>query len=634
MGLSFPRVARLGGFLALASLFAGCRVYDPALVATGLDAGRDAPPTDCEFRHAPLRPTIADSADGPDVAYGARQVLLDQGAAWETIGLDIDDYCTEAGNLVGECTAAGPLQRDGLEGIDNVFGDALYPLVASAVPDLEDRARLAQEEGRGLPILYVRHWNGTPNDPRVDISIMQAVFSTSIDGASADAPPDVTIRGPLDYELLGGGTVPLPVWDGNDWAWVREDAFLAGDFEQPLIRDDNAYVVDGTFVARLPERVDIIFPTDDVGVLVRLTGATALGHLNADGINLDQITVVGRWSVTDLLSTAENIGICRGTGQYDLLAGQLDRIADVRSMIPTRGEPGLTCNAVSIGVTFYGTRMRIAAVTPGLPLANICSIDGGIPDGGSMSTDAGPPDAGPPDAGPLDAGAAAACVSMGGDAACDDMDPCTDDRCDSALDCVHTPRARAVPVRVFQEGFECVPAPAIGRIGSVPPVCNVDSARLIDGALAGLDYGGGPAGEALVAPIAENVTSCVALDFGMSRAFDGFDLAIARSAEACPAVHTCTCAGMATACPDCSPGDADSFDVLFATDRDAGGCYTGLTETPVLGIASRPEFDAGAIATVSLPAQTTRYVIVCRGGWGNSKPDFALDGVEATCPPP
>ena len=59
------------------------------------------------------------------------------------------------------------------------------------------------------------------------------------------------------------------------------------------------------------------------------------------------------------------------------------------------------CNAVSIGVTFHGTRMRIAPenITPGLPLVNICATDGGLP------SDAGPggSDAGPPDAGVLDA---------------------------------------------------------------------------------------------------------------------------------------------------------------------------------------------------------------------------------------
>lgn len=400
--LSFAYSPLLLG-LGLATCVAGCRVYDPALVGSNMDAGRDAPPTDCEFRHAPPRPSTADGTDGPDIAFAMRRVLLDQGAMAESIGLDIDDYCTEIGNLFSECSSRGPTQTDGVDGIDNVFGSDLYPLVAAAVPDLEARARAAQDEGRGEPIFYVRGWNGTPNDPRVDVSIMQAVFTTTADGATPDLPPAVTIRGPTDYELASGDPVPLPSWDGDDWAWVRSDAFLAGNFDDPLIRDDNAYVANGTFVARLPDRIDIIFPTDDVGVLVRLTGATALGTLNADGVNMDTVTVAGRWSITDLLSTAENIGICRGSGQYELLAGQLDRIADVRSMPPPRGEPGLTCNAVSIGVTFYGTRVRVArgSITPGLPLVNICAIDAGVPrDAGPGGTDAGPPDAGVPDDAP------------------------------------------------------------------------------------------------------------------------------------------------------------------------------------------------------------------------------------------
>lgn len=339
------------------------------------------------------------------MAFGLRNVGLDQGSEWENIGLDLDGICTVAGNLVGECVSGGPIQRDGRDGIDNVFGSDLYPLVAAAVPGLEATARAAQDEGWGLPILYVRGWNGTPDDPRVDVAIFAAVFSTSVDGATPDVPPDVTIRSPTDYELASGGPVPLPVWDGNDWTWVRDDAFVADDFDRPVLRDDNAYVSGGSLVARLPSRVDIIFPTDNVGVLVRVSDATAIAVMNPDGISLDAVTVAGRWSITDLLTTAENIGICRGTGQYEILQAQLDRIGDLRSMPPMPGDEGLPCNAVSVGVTFTGTRLRVVpdGLTPGLPLVDLCALDGGVGDGGAGS-DAGATDAGDvSDAGAADA---------------------------------------------------------------------------------------------------------------------------------------------------------------------------------------------------------------------------------------
>jgi hypothetical protein len=292
---------------------------------------------------------------------------------------------------------------DGNDGIDNVFGSDLYPLVESAVPGLEGLAQDAQLDGRGNPVLYVRGWNGTRNDPRIDIAIMPAVFLTSADGPSPTEPPDVTIVSPTEYTLAGGGMVPPPAFDGMDWAWVRDDAFLGGDFEQPLIRDDNAYVADGVFVARLPDRIDIIFPTDEAGVLIRLTGAIATAPLSADGLSLDPLTVGGRWSTTDLLATAENIGVCRSDPRYPVLSNAIARLADVRSMAPDPPDPTLACNAVSIGVTFQATRIRVADVTPGIPLASMCATmtDAGVdPDAG---LDAGMPDAGPPDAGPPDA---------------------------------------------------------------------------------------------------------------------------------------------------------------------------------------------------------------------------------------
>jgi hypothetical protein len=271
---------------------------------------------------------------------------------------------------------------------------------------------MSQEEGRGQPVIYVRGWNGTPNDPLVDVAIMSAVFTTGAPGPSADEPPAVTIRSPTDYELATGDPLPLPDWDGQDWVWVSSDGFFEEDFEQPNVRDEAAYVVDGQIVVRLPNRVDVILPTEESSVLVRLSGATAIATMSSDGMSLTQVTVGGRWSNIDLLATAENVGICRGSPEYGVLETRLASISDVRTTAPMPPDSTLPCNAISLGVTFTGTRLRIAGVTPGLPLSNIClDTDAGVPDdagptdagdgGGPIDAgvDAGEPDAGEPDAG-------------------------------------------------------------------------------------------------------------------------------------------------------------------------------------------------------------------------------------------
>ena len=109
-----------------------------------------------------------------------------------------------------------------------------------------------------------------------------------------------------------------------------------------------------------------------------------MGRISDDELTLENAVVSGRWSILDLLSTAENIGVCRGTGQYDILEAQLNAIADIRSRSGTGG-PGVTCDAISVAVEFTGTRILCGGLTPGPAIANVC-VDG---DGGAPGLDAG-----------------------------------------------------------------------------------------------------------------------------------------------------------------------------------------------------------------------------------------------------
>lgn len=380
-----------GVCVALIVASAGCQVYDPSLVDSGVDAaGVDAGP--CNSRVPPPRPTVADGADGEEIIFGLRNVVLAQadGEAWRDIGLDLDERCTVAPAFDAECHPRRRAQApvDGNDGIDNAFGSDLFPLVDLAVGGLEETARAAQEEGK-LPVVRIRGWNGMDDDPRVDVTISNSIYAVNDAGDGTPALHRVEAFEPVD--IATGERLPFPVWDGTDFAFFREDTFFDGDPEQPLIRDDNAYVVGRRVVANLPSRVEILFPADLVGVLVKVTDATAIGRISDDGLTLEDAVVSGRWAVLDLLMTAENIGVCRETPQYDILVGQLDSIADIRSM-PGTGGPDSICDAISVGVGFTGTRLRFGGVTPGPPVANVCTTT----DGGTTDPDAGPTD---PDAG-------------------------------------------------------------------------------------------------------------------------------------------------------------------------------------------------------------------------------------------
>lgn len=371
----------------------GCVLYDPTLVGAPdsgepeLDAGaNDAGPV--ASRRPPARPSQPDDGvDVGEVAFGLRHVLLDQGEDWRQIGYDLDHRATHPPTYDSECIPPGVARppADGIDSIDNVFGASLYPLVELTSPGLERNAREAQEDGYGLPVIRVTRWNGTPNDARIRTVVTTSVFTTSASGPGPDTPPTVEVRGPRDIRI-GGDRAPAPQWDQGDWTWVRSDSYVGGDLSRPLISDDNAYVRDGVMVTRLPAGVDILFPAMDTGALVRLTDAIATGVLDDDG-NLSTVTVAGRWSIVDLLNTAENLGICRGTAQYDIVGGQLNRIADVRREPFEPGDPtDLPCDALSLGVQFVGTRLRVAGLAAGAPVLNQCE---GAGDAGMATPDAG-----------------------------------------------------------------------------------------------------------------------------------------------------------------------------------------------------------------------------------------------------
>jgi len=355
----------------------GCNVFDPSLIDDdGADLGEPedgSPPAEDMrstegLRKVPNRPDPATEGDSVEpVLFALRDVLLNQdGERWREIGLDLDDIDTQLPVVESECvppddTAEVPL--DGEEGIDNVFGAELFPVVSLAIPDLQERARQNQLTGLGTILLRASDWNGTENDPRVSIELAQAAGGTSADPATVEFVDQTLVN------VSDGSEPPAPNWDGNDNFWPRDDAYFDG---MPLIRDDNAYVADGVVVMRLPDRIDILFFVgDDAGINVQLTDAYAFATLDGDQMNLTTATVAGRWRTIDLINSGDNIGVCQGSAQRTIVENQLAKIADVRAT-PGTGGPGVSCDAVSIGVSFTGMRANFVDLGPSRPLPNPC----------------------------------------------------------------------------------------------------------------------------------------------------------------------------------------------------------------------------------------------------------------------
>lgn len=365
----------LASTLLAFGLLAGCDAYnegllesqtDPAIGCTDGSRRPPRPPTNV--------PADAGQEDVEEIVFALRDVTFDQvtDGSWPMIGYNLDGRCTDAVNGLAECQRlAQTPQIDGEQGIDNVFGSQLYSLVnlqydgRDGVPNdtLDLYGKETQASGESVILVRIRNWNGTPNDARVTVDISTTVFG--LHGTSA-AAPDPT---PCD-DGAGGDCVPSWSGDGNDWFWARSDYFLVNDPTQPKIVDDNAYIVDDTFVMRIPDRSQINFTGSTLGLTVLLTEGIATATISPDRMTL-QATVAGRWAKNDLIETAEHVGVCAGTPTYEVLLIALNGMLDVRSD-PSTASPDVECDAISMGIRFNGFRARFAGMRPGTPVPNGC----------------------------------------------------------------------------------------------------------------------------------------------------------------------------------------------------------------------------------------------------------------------
>lgn len=373
----------------------GCSAFDPAFVErleaeAGVDASSDViadagadardsePPVmdaTTDDAAAPLTitppPRPAPDTEGPDAEtrlYALRDAQLNQdGDRWRTIGYDLDGRNTQAPEYDVECVppdSDSEPEIDGESGIDNAFSHRFFPLLQLALPGFETTLRSNQAAGIGAILLQVSGYNGTDNDPRINV-----IFTQSAAGTSSE--DNVSFDG---FELVRDNdeTAPLPEWDGNDRWWARDDSFFGGDEGQPLVRDDNAYVADGQLVMRLPDRAQFLFfAGTQLGAAVRLTGA----HVSVvlEGPDQGKALATGRWSILDLLDTGENVGICIGSEERRIVDSQLLVIADVRSTPGSGGSSAIECDAVSLAVPFTAVQGSWAGLGPSIPLPNPCA---------------------------------------------------------------------------------------------------------------------------------------------------------------------------------------------------------------------------------------------------------------------
>ncbi|MBW2460091.1 MAG: hypothetical protein JRH11_00495 [Deltaproteobacteria bacterium] len=326
----------------------GCKAFDESLL--------DDASAECVPLHPAPRPGAG--ADGPEQVFALRDVNLDQGMAWRTTGWDLDDICTDAPEFVTECqppSAGDDIEVDGQSGTDNAVAHEVIPFAIISGTVIDPPFRAHMDQGLGVTLVGVRGYDGSGNDDHVEVTFAPAAFGTPpLADGSAPAPP------------TDGTLPPPPAWDGQDYFWADEAAFVGGDPAFPVIRDDNAYVVDGLLVARPTDRASFFLTAEGRTLEVILSGALLTGRFAADGQSLEGVVLAGRWDRNDLVATLGGLEICPGTPPYDRMLLLLQLQSDIR-VTPGSGGATVTCDALSVAIGFAGQGVRLAGVTPAPP---------------------------------------------------------------------------------------------------------------------------------------------------------------------------------------------------------------------------------------------------------------------------
>ncbi|MEM9072535.1 MAG: hypothetical protein AAGE52_28770 [Myxococcota bacterium] len=309
-------------------------MFDAAVEDTGVpdtSMPPDTGPVICGTS-IPERPDVLDEVDTATRTYALRDIVIDQrGTVWEELGWNLDGRCTVAVTDEPECLPPEgdfpPL--DGSGGVDNVFGERVLGTLADLNPTFQPNARQEMAEGDTI-VIRLKDWNGTDNDPNVEVLAAAGVEHVRLDGN------------------------PLPQWDGNDRWNVATTSFSGGNPDRPLIVDNNAYVVNRRLVARIPDRQPLVIPwIDSNNFQLRITDGRITARISNDGNALENLSITGRYGDIDLADAWTRAGLCEGGSIRGLLDRELGEDLDVRS-IPGSGGPGVECNAMSLAIGFTG----------------------------------------------------------------------------------------------------------------------------------------------------------------------------------------------------------------------------------------------------------------------------------------
>lgn len=340
-----------------------CVYYDASLL---LDSPRDAavevgvgvdaaPEAGCVIARWPARPQIDDVPGGGTIELVNAVRTVDYGIGRDAgiprdFGFDLDGVCTCPG--VESCRTLPNAERhcDLDQGRDTEVSKLLETFSTVSPAFSQSGINESLSAGYYGLLVRVRRYNGTANDPSVEV----AVFNSSGSQREAD-----------------GGAPIRPRWDGTD-TWTVDPASAKGAVGppyEPVYVDVNAYVAGWSLVATIDFPLTLGTIAGQSTVTVDLKGSVVSGVIVPDGqtFRIDHGVFAGRWPTARLLPSLAVLPdpfdpshyLCGdASASYDgikaLVCDGQDIVSDVRQDMT-----GAPCDAVSLSVAFTAGVARL-----------------------------------------------------------------------------------------------------------------------------------------------------------------------------------------------------------------------------------------------------------------------------------
>jgi len=303
------------------------------------------------------------------------------GAAWRSLGYDLDGKLTTK-DSTGVCTLAAGApktdQVDGDGGIDNSFAANVIALIVSGLSP----------------------WQG-PEVIVTDVetaAIQQGRFTLQIQVQGLSEDPAQTALGLRVATFASDALGSVPAFDSTtDWPVldqsVEDENTVASG---AVVRFEDAYVTGGTLVAGMSSRITLPFRliVNEIPITLAVHSAI-LTFDHVDAASAANGVLAGVLDVNEMIDAIRgfvevNNGRAFCGSAFDGIAQQLAQSADI--LVDRYNAPGIPCDGVSIAIGFHATRVanptQVAAMPT--PPPSLCDDGGaldGAPDGGDAGLD-------------------------------------------------------------------------------------------------------------------------------------------------------------------------------------------------------------------------------------------------------